>query len=118
MEVWGDPVYAQQLTEMSILWNGLLQKLPARFPHAKIQISDTFGLLKMVQRFPRLFGFKNTTEACYRDWTDGALCSNPDEYWYWDYSHPSTHAHKLLTGLSVKDVARRRTEGHGPQPAH
>lgn len=31
--------------------------------------------------------------------TDGSLCSDPDGYWFWDYAHPSTRAHRLIASL-------------------
>ncbi|MDB9361389.1 SGNH/GDSL hydrolase family protein [Nodularia spumigena CS-588/02] len=44
---------------------------------------------------PQNLGFTNFTEPCLNSIT-GTLCSNPDDYLYWDFIHPTTTAHSLL----------------------
>ena len=52
---------------MTALWNGLLRQLPARFPKARVRVTDYHWLTKMVDRHPELFGFKNASDACWHD---------------------------------------------------
>ncbi len=103
----GDPVYAQQLTEMTILWNDLLEGLPARYPDSKVRISDSYGLKKMVDEYPRLFGFTNTTQSCLEmlSWTEtGDLCSDLEHYWYIDGAHFNTKGERLVASLFALDL--------------
>jgi phospholipase/lecithinase/hemolysin len=101
---WFGADYVQQLSEMVTVYNSLLEELPARFPAARFRIADVYHLYKMVKQYPKSFGFSVVDEACYHDWTDGALCSDPDEYWYWGFSHPTTHAHKVLSSFFVMEM--------------
>lgn len=104
----GDPSYAQQLSEMTVLYNNLVAGLPARFPAARIGIVDAYGLKAMIDRHPRLFGFTNTTEACYK-WAplgDGSYCPDVDKHWYFDWAHPTTRGHKLVAGLFLLELLK------------
>jgi phospholipase/lecithinase/hemolysin len=103
---WGDPIYAQQLSDMTMLFNQLLAGLPARFPHADIRIVDVYRFRTTIDRYPRAFGFTNTTDGCYLSYGDGSICTDPDKHWYWDGSHPSTRAHKLLSNLFALELAK------------
>ena len=102
----GDPAYAQQLSDMTVLFNQLLAGLPARFPNANIRIVDVYRFRTMIDRYPRAFGFTNTTDGCYLSYGDGSICTDPDKHWYWDGSHPSTRAHKLLSNLFALELAK------------
>ncbi|MDB9321998.1 MULTISPECIES: SGNH/GDSL hydrolase family protein [Cyanophyceae] len=44
---------------------------------------------------PQNLGFTNFTEPCLNINTQ-TLCNNPDEYLYWDFSHPTSPAHSLV----------------------
>jgi phospholipase/lecithinase/hemolysin len=103
---WGDPTYAQQLSDMTVLFNQLLAGLPAQFPNANIRIVDVYRFRTMIDRYPRAFGFTNTTDGCYLSYGDGSICTDPDKHWYWDGSHPSTRAHKLLSNLFALELAK------------
>jgi phospholipase/lecithinase/hemolysin len=63
----------------------------------KITLVDANTLFNTVLKYPRVFGFTNTTDACL---TSVSVCSNPKQYVFWDGFHPTTGAHKL-----VKDLA-------------
>jgi phospholipase/lecithinase/hemolysin len=105
----GDPTYAQQLSEMTVLFNQLVAGLPARFPDSKIQIADVYRLRSLIDRYPKVFGFTNTTESCYKAVAlggDGSVCPRPDQYWFWDHAHPTTRGHKLLSSLLVLELLK------------
>ncbi|HYW19578.1 MAG TPA: SGNH/GDSL hydrolase family protein [Nodularia sp. (in: cyanobacteria)] len=44
---------------------------------------------------PQSLGFTNFTEPCL-NLNAQTLCSNPDEYLYWDLNHPTAPAHSIL----------------------
>jgi phospholipase/lecithinase/hemolysin len=98
------PTYLDELTQMTLLWSNLLDTLPTKFPDANIRISDVRRLYLSIDRHPRLFGFTNTTDACFHDWTTLAVCADPHDYLFWDESHPSTHTHKLIASLFALDL--------------
>lgn len=105
----GDPTYAQQLSEMTVLFNQLVAGLQARFPDATIRIADVYRLKTTIDRHPRVFGFTNTTESCYKAVAlggDGSVCPHPDRYWFWDHAHPTTRGHKLLASLFVLELLK------------
>jgi len=100
----GNTVYCDELNQMTAFWNDLLRQLPGRFPKARIRISDYHWLMQMVTQFPALLGFKNSTDPCWRDRTDGAMCSDPDDYWYFEYSHPTSRAQKVIADYFLLDM--------------
>lgn len=105
----GDPDYARQLSDMTILFNQLVAGLPARFPAARIQIASVYRLRVLIDRYPKAFGFTNTTDPCYTAVAlggDGVVCAHPEKYWFWDPSHPTTRAHKLLSDLFLLELLK------------
>lgn len=44
---------------------------------------------------PQNLGFANFTEPCLNINTQ-TLCNNPEDYFYWDFIHPTTPAHSLV----------------------
>lgn len=60
---------------------------------------------------PSEFGLTNVTDACL---TQAGVCSNPNEYLFWDDLHPTTVVHELvseaaLSGLDSKAVPEPTT---------
>jgi len=86
---------------------------------------DANALLKEVVAEPARFGFTNVTESCLNQ-TAGTLCSNPDQYLFWDGIHPTAAGHRLIAeyaaavlsapqtvvpqGDIALDLARRQTQ--------
>ncbi|KAJ3156806.1 hypothetical protein HDU86_003572 [Geranomyces michiganensis] len=94
-----------------------------------IQIS-TVNLVKLiedVQTSTNSSGFRNFTAPCLtlkptanvnstdqsRDPDNLNICSNPDEYLYWDFLHPTTHAHKLVADKAYEALAAPRVVSGG-----
>ncbi len=48
---------------------------------------------------PEVFGFTNVTDTCL-NLTAASICSNPNEYLFWDDLHPTTAAHELIGDLA------------------
>lgn len=61
---------------------------------------DSRTLLNDMIKAPWLFGFKNTSQACFSGfvWPDPASteCKNPDDFLFWDVEHPTRKAHSLI----------------------
>jgi phospholipase/lecithinase/hemolysin len=54
---------------------------------------DTYSLLDAIVADPQKYGFTNATDPCF----DGVnVCSDPNDYLFWDDIHPTTKAHALL----------------------
>jgi phospholipase/lecithinase/hemolysin len=67
---------------------------------------DTYSLLDDIVAHPAKYGFTNVTDPCF----DGVnICADPNDYLFWDDSHPTTYAHSLL-GAYFTEVAT-------PEPA-
>ena len=56
---------------------------------------------------PEAFGIKNATGACFNGVT---VCSNPNEYFYFDGVHPTTKGHSLMAAM-VEDYIYYGTFG-------
>lgn len=54
---------------------------------------DTFGLLNQIVSNPGAYGFTNVTSPCLNGTT---VCSNPNQYLFWDTFHPTTAADAIL----------------------
>jgi len=98
--------FAALMSEMTVQWNQRLEGLPASFPAARIRISDVHRLVDEIDAHPTAFGFTNTTDACYRRFVDDMVCPDPDQYWFMDWAHPTTRAHKILASLFILDLLR------------
>jgi phospholipase/lecithinase/hemolysin len=66
------------------------------------------------------FGFTNTTQACLTDFefsvppdTDFKVCSEPNEYLFWDDLHPTKAGHKVIGKLAFRQVGMAKT----PEPS-
>jgi phospholipase/lecithinase/hemolysin len=60
-----------------------------------IRIFDTFGFLNDVVANAAAFGFTNVTDPCF-DRNALTLCSNPDQYMFWDDVHPTSRGHRII----------------------
>lgn len=68
-----------------------------------IDLLDINALLASIVADPAAYGYSNATSACL-DSTAGTLCSNPDQYVYWDDFHPSTLTHARLAAAALVAV--------------
>ena len=53
------------------------------------------SLFEKVRDNPGEFGFTNVTDSCL-NLSNRTLCSNPNEYLFWDSYHPTTAVHQLV----------------------
>lgn len=58
---------------------------------------DVSSLFAAAIAQPAKYGFTNVTDACL---TDTGICSNPNQYLFWDELHPTDTAHKIIGELA------------------
>lgn len=85
------PLAAAQATALTDYFNA---QLSASLPAGALYF-NTADLLRAVVANPAAYGFTNVTDACF-DETAPSLCSNPEEYLFWDDFHPTQRGHALL----------------------
>jgi phospholipase/lecithinase/hemolysin len=56
---------------------------------------DTFNLLENIAANGSAYGFTNTTDSCL---TATTVCSNPNQYLFWDGQHPTEAGQLILAG--------------------
>ncbi|KAL4574457.1 hypothetical protein LXL04_021289 [Taraxacum kok-saghyz] len=87
----------------------LAYSIPRKYPGAIGVYAEVFNTVQRFRLRPRLHGYSNVNSACCGA---GALngkvqcgeksyklCSNPNEYLFWDYFHPSEHTYELVSKI-------------------
>lgn len=67
-----------------------------------VNIVDLFALNTAALANPGAYGFTNVTDPCLQN--NGTVCSNPNEYFYWDGFHPTAATGRLLAGAMFAAV--------------
>jgi thermolabile hemolysin len=62
---------------------------------------DVNTLFKQVIDNPQDFGFTNVTNSCL---TEVSVCSNPNEYLFWDAIHPTTVGHQIIADSAYQTL--------------
>jgi len=62
---------------------------------------DVNSLFKRAIANPSEFGLTNVTDACL---TQAGVCSNPNEYLFWDDFHPTTGVHELVSEAALSSL--------------
>jgi len=86
-----DPQTIALATQMSRYLN---QKLVASLPKGVVYF-DTFSLYRKMRDNPGAFGLTDVVDQCYDPSTNTA-CSNPHQYLFWDFVHPTAHVHLIV----------------------
>ncbi|XP_076956417.1 GDSL esterase/lipase 6-like [Bidens hawaiensis] len=82
----------------------LLKKLSYKLPDMKYALGNSYEMTINVIDHPQLFNFTSIDTACCGEgWLnaersctpDANLCSNRDEYLFWDLNHPTRYASEL-----------------------
>lgn len=82
----------------SALLNGLNTTAAAR-PGTNIILMDLFKAGDTIAANPQAFGVSNVTDRCLNPNTL-AVCSNPDEFFYFDGVHPTAAGHRVIASLA------------------
>lgn len=95
---------ANRLNNLTQAHNTLLSQtlnsLPLS-PEVDISILDVNTLFNNVVNNPARFNFTNVTDPCF---TGSSICSNPNEYLFWDQIHPTTAGHRLIGNLAAQSL--------------
>jgi outer membrane lipase/esterase len=98
------PAAAAGATGITMAINqGLLQAITSisgNYPSLNLQLLDLYGIGNMVAANPLAYGFTNTTDACL---TENSLCTNPDQYLYWDSFHPTAAVGRLVAAVYIPE---------------
>ncbi|KAK9050195.1 hypothetical protein SSX86_030835 [Deinandra increscens subsp. villosa] len=82
----------------------LMKKLSVKFPDMKYALGNSYEMTINVINHPQLFNFTSIDKACCGKGLlnaekgctpDANLCSNRDEYLFWDLFHPTQYASEL-----------------------
>lgn len=76
---------------------------------------DVFSLFNQVEANPGKFGFQDVTTPCVVGnlQTTISVCSQPNDYLFFDSVHPTTNAHKLIADAALAAIEAKSV----PEPA-
>jgi len=105
------PVAVATATQLSATFNGALSQQIAGFKAiasgVNIYTVDIFALANQAAANPGSLGLTNGTAPCFNDTvTPPTVCTNPDQYFYWDDYHPTAAAHKQLAQRVLTAIGR------------
>lgn len=95
----GKQTIYQELTEA---YNGGLHAVVSGIADQRLLLVDFFALTNDAVANPQRYGFTNVTDRCWQEVGD-TICSNPDEYLFWDDIHPTSMGHTMMM-LQVMDA--------------
>uniref|UniRef100_A0A7N0VFE2 GDSL esterase/lipase 6 n=1 Tax=Kalanchoe fedtschenkoi TaxID=63787 RepID=A0A7N0VFE2_KALFE len=85
----------------------LVTALPHHYPGIVGVFGDVYRTTQRVRASPATYRFVNVTHACCGDGALGGtvqcgkegykMCSNPSDFMFWDYFHPTEHTYKLIS---------------------
>jgi len=96
--------------DLSIAFNAAVDQMLVELAQApgapRIVRLDTHALFSEALLSPATFGLTNVTAACISGdiFAPGTVCSNPDEYLFWDQTHPSARMHQAIGDLAFAAV--------------
>lgn len=106
-----NPGFAAVASGQSAAYNSLLNaglsNLSSTLSGIQIKTFDTSAFLKTQIALLNSQG-KNTTQACFNS-SAPSICSNPDDYLFWDGVHPTAAAHQVLGSAFAAAVPEPET---------
>jgi phospholipase/lecithinase/hemolysin len=120
-----DPATSARLSTLTALHNSALSTAVEGFQQSGLNIIsvDVNSLVKEIKANPGLFGFKDATNSClvgdFNAIATGTatLCSNPDDFAFFDGVHPSTKVHNLIAQTALAKVKYSATSVPEPSVA-
>ncbi|ESA37048.1 gdsl family lipase [Leptolyngbya sp. Heron Island J] len=91
-------------------------------PDTTITTLDVNTLFADILTAPDEFGLTNVDESCLINFQPGfafdGICDNPDEFFFWDNTHPTTAAYTLVSDLALATLNERTTSAASvPEPS-
>lgn len=88
------PNVALLATQLSLAYNTILNQMLNTLSF-DVHRLDLFTLLNQISASPSAFGLANASDSCIVP--DVSVCSNPDQYLFWDGIHLTTAGQQILT---------------------
>lgn len=112
------------LNQLTQAHNALLTAKLSSFgqsqPSTKIISLDVNTLFADVLANPSAFGLTNVTDPCLTNFKPGfqfdGICSNPDEFLFWDNVHPTSAAYRLVSDLALATLNSSAPPASVPEP--
>ena len=91
-------------------------------PDTNIVTLDVNTLFADILATPEAFGLTNVTESCLINFQPGfvfdGICDNPDEFFFWDDTHPTTAAYTFISDLALATLNEHTAPAASvPEPA-
>jgi len=96
----GAPLADYGVTTFNTALQTGLRTVAASNPNTNIIQMDLFKLGDVVAANPTAFGVSNVTQGCFNQVTL-SVCSNPDDYFYFDGVHPTAKGHAVMAALAT-----------------
>lgn len=102
-----DPVMAAAIKSMVLGFNsGLAAKiagLKTTNPQVDLIAFDTFELFNRISSQPASYGLSDVSNRCVVNLVQVPAC-NPDQWFFWDGTHPTTKGHSLIAEEMFRQV--------------
>jgi outer membrane lipase/esterase len=96
----GAPLADYGVTTFNTALQTGLASVAAANANTNIIQMDLFKIGDVVAANPSAFGVSNVTQACFNQ-TAMTVCSNPDDYFYFDGVHPTAKGHAVMAALAM-----------------
>lgn len=113
----GNPGLSALAETISVVFNQSLAGVLGldAFDVLDIHSLDVFAAQTRITLDPAAYGLSNVSDACYTGNIFGSgspgVCSNPDDYLYWDNEHPTGALHALIGKLALAAVLPEPASG-------
>jgi phospholipase/lecithinase/hemolysin len=97
-------------TELSVSFHtGVIDGLaPLEKDGLKVFDLEPEAAFAKIKADPEAYGFTNVTDPCwtgnFADPDSGTLCSDPNEYLYWDMAHPTAAGHRVIADIAYETL--------------
>lgn len=97
---------ADCLNDLTQAHNMGLSNLTSPIPDVNLITLDVNGLVDNTIQNPAQFGLTNVTDPClvFTSSTTFTVCSNPNEYLFWDERHPSAVGHQFIADIAFQSL--------------
>jgi phospholipase/lecithinase/hemolysin len=105
-----DTQFSSPLSAITQTYNDLLSQELNRLNNSNSNVNivplDFSSLVENINDDPVAFGLQNVTDACFPYFPDTiqfpySICSQPNEYLFWDEIHPTANFHEILANSAA-----------------